>query len=200
MKKGRPRQFDEEEVIDKAMRVFWKKGYDGASLGDLTSAMGLSRPSLYAAFGDKRSLFLRTLDRYRESPASYVNRALAKPTACEVFHDLLHGVVDLVTDADNPGGCLFVSAALSGEEGPEPIREELADRRRRGERDILKRFQRAAREGDLPAGTDPKTLAKLAATLLWGISIQGVNGSSRKDLLKVAEAAIRLFPGTSKKP
>lgn len=194
MKKGRPRQFDEDEAIDKAMRVFWKHGYEGASLSDLTAAMGISRPSLYAAFGDKQSLFLRALDRYRESPASYVNRALAEPAARGVFKSLLHGVISLVTDPKNPGGCLFVGASLPAAHGEEPIRTELARRRLEGERDIRKRYQRAAREGDLPSDADPKTLAKLTATLMWGICVQSTNGAKRSDLMKTAELAVAAFP------
>lgn len=194
MKKGRPRQFDEEDAVDSAMRVFWKKGYEGASLNDLTSAMGISRPSLYAAFGDKRSLFLRALDRYRESPASYVNRALAKPTAREVFDGLLRGVIELVTDPNNPGGCLFVCGSLPTGDESDSIRNELAHRRLGGEQDIRRRFQRAAREGDLPPSADPKVLAKLAATLIWGISVQSANGASRSELSKIADLAINAFP------
>lgn len=194
VKKGRPRQFDENEALEKAMHVFWKNGYEGASLDGLTDAMGISRPSLYAVFGDKQSLFLRALDRYRESPASYVNRALVKPTAREVFESLLHGVIDLVTDPKNPGGCLFVGASLPAGDGSEPIRHELARRRLAGEQDIRKRFQKAAREGDLPPNADPKTLAKLAATLIWGICVQSTNGAKRSELLKIAELSVAVFP------
>jgi AcrR family transcriptional regulator len=196
VKKGRPRQFDEDEAIEKAMRVFWKNGYEGTSVSDLTSSMGISRPSLYATFGDKRSLFLRSLDRYRESPASYVNRALAKPTAREVVQSLLHGVIDLVTDPTNPGGCLFVGASLPASEESEAIRHELARRRIDGELDIRKRLQKAAREGDLPTDAEPKALAKLAATLIWGISVQSTNGARRTELLKIAELAMGAFPAT----
>ena len=191
MAKGGPRQFDTGDAIDTAMRVFWKCGYEGASLDVLTRQMGISRPSLYAAFGNKEALFIKALDRYRESPASYVNRALAKPTAREVFESLLNGVIDLVTDPENPGGCLFVSASL----GAPAVRNELAARRLDGEDEIRERFDQARTEGDLPAGTDTRALAKLTATLLWGISIQGMNGATRSELRKAAKLAAAAFPG-----
>lgn len=198
MKRGRPRQFNEGEALERAMRVFWRLGYEGASLNHLTEAMGISRPSLYAVFGDKRALFLRALDRYRESPASYVNRALERQNAREVFETLLRGVIDLVTDPKNPGGCLFVCVALPSRSEPDEIRSELARRRIAGERDILKRFQRAAREGDLPKNADPRSLAKLAATLMWGIAVQSTNGATRSELVRIAKLAVAAFPGPQK--
>jgi AcrR family transcriptional regulator len=190
MAKGRPRKFDPEQAIGQAMHVFWKKGYERTTLDDLTEATGVSRPSLYAAFGNKESLFLKVLDRYRSDPASYVNRALAKPTAREVFSSLLYGVIDLITDPDNPGGCLFVCGAL--------VSSELASRRIEGEEEILERFQRAVAEGELQPEVDPNTLAKLAATLLWGLSVQGINGSTKKELRQVAKLALDAFPDGGK--
>ena len=199
LKKGRPRKFDVEVALDKAMFVFWRNGFDGASLDDLTTAMGISRPSLYAAFGDKHSLFLKVLDRYRQSPASYVNKALEKPTAFEVFKALMYGVIDLVTDKKNPGGCLFVCGVLPVGDRSASVRNELAFRRESGEKDIVFRFQRALDEGDLPAGSDPAALGKLAATLMWGISVQGSNGAAKDELTPIAELALNSFPKTLKR-
>lgn len=195
--RGRPRKFDLELALERAMHVFWRNGFEGASLDDLTAAMGISRPSLYAAFGDKHSLFLQVLDRYRQSPASYVNTALQKPTAFEVFRGLLYGVIDLVTDKRNPGGCLFVCGVLPIGDGSEAVRSELAFRRLSGEKDIISRFQRAVDEGDLPQDTDPKVLGKLAATLMWGMSVQGSSGATKKELTPIAELALNSFPGSS---
>ncbi len=193
MTRGRPREFDREEALDAAMRVFWKCGYDGATIPKLTDAMGINRPSLYAAFGNKEELFSKVLDCYRADPASYVNRALAKPTAREVFGSLLSGVIDLVTDPENPGGCLFVSGSLASGDESANARRELSARRINGENDIYKRFRQAVAEGDLPAGTDARSLAKFAATLLWGISVQSVNGSTKTELKKVAKLALGSF-------
>lgn len=202
MPKGRPRNFDADEAIDKAMKVFWRKGFEGTTIPDLTAALGINRPSLYAAFGNKESLFRLVLDRYRRDPASYVNRALVQPTAREVFRELLSGVIDLVTDPDNPGGCLFVCGSLASSEEGEPIRNELSSRRLEGEAEIRERFDRARKEGDLPADTDSQSLAKFAATMIWGLSIQGMNGSSKKEMMSVANIAIESFEAKirNKKP
>src|SRR5213594_2671193 len=97
MPKGRPREFDIEKALDRAMEVFWRKGYEGASLPDLTKAMGINRPSMYAAFGNKEALFRRALDRYAQGPAHYVSDALNAPTAREAIERLFFGVIDLVT-------------------------------------------------------------------------------------------------------
>ena len=108
MAKGRPREFDVNEALDRAMRVFWRRGYEGATLPDLTAAMGINRPSLYAAFGSKEELFRKALDRYVKGPAAYVREALNEPTARGVADRLLSGTIDLVTDRRNPRGCLIV--------------------------------------------------------------------------------------------
>src|ERR1051325_3475900 len=104
--RGRPRQFDTEKALDRALTVFWQKGYEGASLLDLTRAMGINRPSLYAAFGNKEALFRKALDRYAEGQAAYIRAALEAPTARAVAERLLHGTVELLTDPRNPRGCL----------------------------------------------------------------------------------------------
>src|SRR5436309_1319981 len=95
--KGRPRTFNIDEALDRALQVFWRKGYEGTSLSDLTRAMGINRPSLYAAFGDKQALFRKVLDRYAEGPAAYVREALQEPTARAVVERLLGGSIDLLT-------------------------------------------------------------------------------------------------------
>jgi AcrR family transcriptional regulator len=194
MSKGRPRNFDIDDALEKAMRVFWKKGYEGTSLPDLTEAIGINRPSLYAAFGKKEDLFNKALDLYRAEPASYVNRALEEPTAYEVFKALLDGVIDLLCDAKNPGGCFFVQGALACSSQSENVRLEVASRRAAGERDIQRRFERSALEGDLPVGYDARELAGFAVTMMWGMSVRAAGGASRKDLQRAAAIALRAFP------
>ena len=108
---GRPREFDLDEALDRAMDVFWRKGYDGATLLDLTRAMRINRPSLYAAFGDKQALYRKALDRYAAGPARYVLEALAEPTARAVAERLFRGTVELVADPRHPRGCLLVQGA-----------------------------------------------------------------------------------------
>lgn len=199
MRKGRPRNFDIDLAIDRAMKVFWKKGFEGTTIPDLTDALDINRPSLYAAFGNKESLFRLALDRYRRDPASYVNRALAKETIREVFSNLLYGVIDLLTDRDNPGGCMFVCASLATSDELSPIKVELADRRMAGEAEIRDRFRKAVRDGDLPRNTDTAALAKYAATMIWGLSVQGLNGSTKKEMLNAAKIAIASFDAATKK-
>lgn len=187
---GRPRQFKIDDAVYQAMLVFWAKGYEGTTIPDLTEAIGINRPSLYAAFGSKRGLFKLALDRYRSEPASYVNRALAKSTAVEAFAALLTGVIDLVTDPERPGGCLFVCGSLARGADDGETQRKLAERRIEGETDIRLRFERAITEGDLPPDSDPAALAKLAATMLWGLSVQAVNGATREELLRVASIIV----------
>src|SRR5438046_5943942 len=110
---GRPRAFDADEALDQALTVFWRKGYEGASLPDLTRAMGINRPSLYAAFGNKEALFRKVLDRYAEGSAACVREALAEPTARSVVEQLLTSAAELFTDPRNPRGCLAVQGALA---------------------------------------------------------------------------------------
>ena len=129
MPRGRPRQFDIDRALDRALKVFWRKGYEGASLHELTRAMGINRPSLYAAFGSKEELFRKALDRYAEGPAAFVREALGEPTAWAVAQRLLAGSIDLLTDRRNPRGCLLVHGALACGEAAESARRELAARR-----------------------------------------------------------------------
>jgi AcrR family transcriptional regulator len=99
--------------VDRALQVFWRQGYERASLADLTKAMGINRPSLYAAFGNKEYLFCKALDRYAEGPAAYTRTALDAPTARAVVERLLLGVVNMLTDPCTPQGCLAVQGALA---------------------------------------------------------------------------------------
>ncbi len=158
MAKGRPREFDIDEALDAALKVFWRKGYEGASLSDLTESMGINRPSLYAAFGDKEQLFRRVLARYVEGPVGYVSKALEEPTARRVAEGLLSRAVDLVTDSQNPHGCLLVQVALACGETADSIRQALVARRLAGEAAIRERFERAWRLATSPPTPTPQTL------------------------------------------
>ena len=163
---GRPRSFDIDRALDRALQVFWRKGYEGTSLSDLTKAVGVNRPSLYAAFGDKETLFRKALDRYLDGPAAYTQEALKESTARAVIERLLRGAADLNAAPRNPGGCLMVQGALACGEAADSIRQELTACRAAGEAAIRRRLEYAKSEGDLPADTDPADLARYVATIL----------------------------------
>jgi len=192
--KGRPREFDVEKALDRALEVFWRKGYEGASLLDLTRAMGINRPSLYAAFGSKEGLFRKALDRYADGPAAYVREALGEPTARAVAERLLRGAIDLLTDRRNPRGCLMVQGALACGAAAESVRRELVSRRAAGESAVRKRFERAVLDGDLAADSDPADLARYVATIIHGMAVQAASGASRTALRRLAVMALRSWP------
>jgi AcrR family transcriptional regulator len=192
--KGRPREFDIDQALERAMEVFWRKGYEGASLPELTKAMGINRPSLYAAFGNKESLFRKALARYAEGPAAYVAEALIAPTARAVVERLLEGSATLLTDPDRPRGCLVVQGALACGEMAETIRRELIARRAALQGDLHKRFELAVSEGDLSSEVDCADLARFVVTIIHGMAVQAVGGATRDDLLRVVALALRAWP------
>ena len=194
MAKGRPRTFEVEKALDCALKVFWCKGYEGTSLLDLTEAMGINRPSLYAAFGNKEELFRKALDRYVAGPACHMREALEEPTARAVAERLLRKTADVLTDPCHPPGCLAVQGALSCGEAAESIRQELSARRSAGEAALRERFERAKSEKDLPPGANPADLARYVTTVIQGMAVQAAGGTSRDDLRRVAETALSAWP------
>src|SRR5262249_32463694 len=126
MPRGRPREFDAEQALEKSLLLFWRHGYEGTSLAALTRAMGINVPSLYAAFGNKETLFRKALDRYLQKPASYFSTALQEPTARRVAEQLFRGAIDMVMNPHHPDGCLLVQGALVSGPIAESIREELS--------------------------------------------------------------------------
>jgi len=191
---GRPRCFDPEKALDAAMKVFWRKGYEGASLSDLTRAMKINRPSLYAAFGDKEELFRKVLARYGEGPAGYVREALQEPTARAVAGRLLSETAEMLGDPRNPRGCLGVQSALACGEGSEAVRRELVSFRQAGEERIRERFKRAKSEGDLPSDSNPSDLAAYITTVIRGMAVDASSGASREQLRRVARMAMQAWP------
>jgi AcrR family transcriptional regulator len=194
MAMGRPREFDVDKALDLALQVFWRKGYEGASMADLTETMGITKPSLYSAFGNKEELFRKALDRYVDGPGGYFQVALAKPTARAVVEHLLYESAAAVTDPDHPPGCLAVQGALSCGDAAESIKQELMSRRAKGEQDLRQRFERAIAEGDLPAGSDAGDLAAYLSAILQGMAVQAAGGTTREQLRKIAEMALRTWP------
>jgi len=190
---GRPREFDTDTALDLALHVFWRKGYEGASMADLTEAMGITKPSLYAAFGNKEDLFRKALDRYVDGPGGYFRTGLKKPTAREAVEHILYESVEAVTDPKNPG-CLAVQGALCCGDAAETIKQELTARRSKSEDDLRLRFTRAIAEGDLPADADAGDLARYVSAILQGMAVQAAGGAPREQLRKLADMAMRSWP------
>lgn len=195
--RGRPREFDLDEVLERALRLFWRKGYEGTSIGDLTEAMGINRPSLYAAFGDKATLFRKVVDRYVSCHGAHVQRALEAPTARETAEQLLRGTAELLSTPGEPRGCLLVHGALACDEASEPIRQALQERRQAVEAALRHRFERASAEGDLPPNADPADLARFLTVVTQGLSVYAAGNASRDELLRVAELALKAWPSGS---
>jgi AcrR family transcriptional regulator len=191
---GRPRNFDKNQALDRALEVFWRKGYEGASLCDLTEAMRINPPSLYAAFGNKEALFRQALDRYAENRAGFVRGALAAPKARDGIAALLRGTARFLTDKCNPAGCLLVQGIAGAGEHAQCIRDEINARRAASEKAIRERLKQAKTEGELPADADPAALARFFATVTQGMATQSAGGASRKDLERVADTALRAWP------
>jgi AcrR family transcriptional regulator len=194
---GRPREFDTDAALEKAMRLFWTKSYEGTSVGDLTETLGISRPSLYAAFGDKQSLFRAALERYAAGPAGYVAAALGKPTAREVAEQLLRGAADLQASSRNPGGCLTVNGAIACGDEAEPVRQVLNAHRTAGVALLRRRFEQARAEHDLPNDSDPGALAHFLAAVVYGMAVLASSGASRKQLEQVLGTAMKAWPATA---
>jgi AcrR family transcriptional regulator len=191
---GRARAFDTDEALERAMTTFWRKGYDGTSLSDLTTAMGISRPSLYAAYGNKEELFRKVLERYGEGPSSYERDALAQPTGREVAESLLRGAADVQTDPDTPAGCLAVLGSTYCAEDSSPIGKILIASRLAGHAAIRERFERAQAAGDLPTTADPQALTHYIGAVVCGMAVLAASGATRKELERVIELTMRAWP------
>ena len=191
---GRPRSFDMDQALDRALEVFWRRGYEGATIADLTAAMGINPPSLYAAFGNKEALFGSALDRYGRVRTAYWSEALQRDTAREVAEGLLRGTAKFLTDPCHPRGCLGVQSALACGEAAQSVREALEARRAEAQAQIRGRLKRAKKDGDLPKDADVAALARYLSTLTEGMAVQAVGGASRKELERVADMALRAWP------
>ncbi|QVQ24707.1 TetR/AcrR family transcriptional regulator [Achromobacter deleyi] len=189
--RGRPRNFDRAQALQKAMEVFWSKGYEGASLTDLTVAMGINSPSLYGAFGSKEGLFREAVELYRETEGGSARRALlAAPTARDAIQSMLLASAERFTAPGLPPGCMIVLGAPAGCVNHASVGNFLGDNRREMQSRILARLNSGASQGELPPGADLKGLAAFYTTVLHGMSIQARDGATRKTLQAVARQAM----------
>ncbi|WP_278264028.1 TetR/AcrR family transcriptional regulator [Nocardia sp. AG03] len=192
--RGRPRGFDRDVALRRAMEVFWEHGYEGASMADLTTAMGINSPSLYAAFGDKEALFRAAVELYGRTDGGLTARALREqPTAYAAIEAMLRDNIVAYTDPDLPRGCMVVLAGATYTTRNAPIREFLTRARRDTDADIRARLDRGVAEGDLVPDTDTAALATFFSTVLYGLSIQARDGVEHAELSATVDNALRVL-------
>ncbi|MET4039000.1 TetR/AcrR family transcriptional regulator [Bradyrhizobium sp. RT6a] len=194
---GRPREFDAETALDQAMEVFWRHGYEGATVAQLTEAMGINPPSLYACFGNKEGLLKAALDRYTKLRNVWMDEVVAAPTARDVAERMLMGIADKQTDPANPPGCLLVQGGIACGTGSESVPFELAARRAENEDQLRDRFIRAKAEGDLKESADPAALARYVSAVSVGMGVMASSGSDREALQQVASVAVQAVEAQS---
>ena len=190
---GRPREFEIDEAIDKATYLFWRNGYGGTSLSDLTKAIGITPPSFYFAFGSKEGLFKKVVERYYAEGSKIAEAAFREPTARAAATHFLCGYANVLTDPRHAPGCLAMNSALPCAAG-DPLREWLADLREQVRIRLRDRFADALERGDLPVGTDPDALARLVVVIAWGMAVEAQAGASREDLERMIALALATWP------
>ncbi|MCK1654542.1 TetR/AcrR family transcriptional regulator [Bradyrhizobium sp. 149] len=188
---GRPREFNAETALDQAMEVFWRHGYEGATIAQLTEAMGINPPSLYACFGNKEGLLKAALDRYTKLRGVWMEEVVAAPTVREVAERMLLGIAEKQTDPANPPGCLLVQGGIACGTGSENVPFELAARRAENEDQLRDRFIRAKAEGDLKESADPAALARYVSAVAVGMGVMASSGADREALRQVASMAVQ---------
>ena len=186
-----------EKALDAATKLFWRKGYDGTSLNDLTKAMGVTPPSFYFAFGNKEGIFRQVVDRYVQSCRGLAEAACDEPTAREVAARFLHGLADIFTDSVHAPGCLGMNSSLPCTAG-DPIRAWLAEHREQFRQKLRDRFVEARKAGDIVPEADPDALARFVVVVAWGMAIEAQSGAGRKDLYRAIGVALAAWPDDAK--
>jgi AcrR family transcriptional regulator len=195
--RGRPRTFDIDHALDRAVEVFWKHGYQDASLHDLTEAMGLSKPSLYAAFGDKEALYLKGLQRYLSLLiARHAATLNEEPDGRAALVGFLRSLAGMLTDPALPGGCFIINgtADCGGSTIPASVELALRSALQGTETMVLERLKRAQKDGQLPPGMTPEALASLFGSLIAGMAVQAKSGVGEAKLMTVIETAMTMWP------
>ncbi|GAA2465464.1 TetR/AcrR family transcriptional regulator [Streptomyces macrosporus] len=194
--RGRPRSFDRDTALEKALRTFWEHGYETTSIADLTRAMGIAAPSLYAAFGDKKTLFEEVVEVYVHRYGGFIGRALAEePTARGAVGRVLREAAVEYTEPGRPPGCLVINAAVNAAPASAEVAEALRAMREENVRAFASRIRAGVAAGELPEDTDVSALARFTAAVLQGMSQQARDGAGRGELEAVADAAMRAWPG-----
>ena len=193
--RGRPREFDPDKALASALQIFWQHGYEGASMAELTEAMGITKPSLYACFGNKEALFKKALDLYEREKLAYVKTALEAPSGKAVAQKLLEGGLDTHCGAKDPQGCLGVISMVACSTEAPSLRDHIIARRASSEAAVVERLERAKAEGDLPDCVDPKALAQCLTTVMQGLSVKAQGGASRDEMQNIVDTFLAIWPG-----
>src|SRR5690349_17043722 len=192
-RRGRPRAYDPAQALARAAATFWKAGYAGTSLDDLAEATGMNRPSLYAAFGDKRDLYLKTLEHYREESRALARAALADDPPLKVFLKRFYDkALDLYLD-EGPRGCYSIGTAATVAAVDDQVRAFLADSMRSTDSFLKHRIEKAKQRGEIARDADPAALAYLASGTLHTLAVRARAGLPRKELDALADAAIGII-------
>jgi AcrR family transcriptional regulator len=193
--RGRPRGFDRDEALERAMRLFWSRGYEATSISDLTQAMDITPPSLYAAFGDKKRLFLEAVERYEQEAGCFARKALTnEPTAELAIRRLLLDAAKSFTDPKNPKGCLIVLGATNCAIESTDLFEALAERRRAAENAVRARIATGQTAGELSDNADVDALTGMVTATLYGLAIKARDGASRARLRIIVEQLMMMWP------
>lgn len=196
-KTGRPLSFDRDAALHQAMLMFWRHGYEATSLSDLTAAMGVTSPSIYAAYGDKKRLFLAAVEHYVGGPVTARSIIDDAATARDAAANLLQASVIGFTGADTPPGCLLASSAISCSAAAADVQVELASIRRSIEAHLRLRIEHAVAIGEMPASSEAVALAGHIMAVIQGLSTLARDGATREKLLRVASAAMAAWPDGS---
>ncbi len=193
--KGRPRGFDRDEALTRALDVFWRRGYEPASVTELCIAMGINPPSLYAAFGNKAKLFLEAVDFYERTYWSATWAGLEKePDVYRAIEAFFKAAAGILLSPQAPCGCLVVLAAINVSSDSTEVSDAIKSLRQVSKRLFAQRLKQGIKDGQLPQKTDVKSLAATLSTMLEGMSIQARDGLVHAELARVASHAVRLLP------
>jgi AcrR family transcriptional regulator len=193
--RGRPREFAFKDALSAALEVFWSKGYEGTSIDDLCTAMGVGKSSLYASFGNKEEVFRKVLDVYITEKLAYTREALAEPTARAVAEHFMRGGLEAQVSGSDPSGCLGVITVTANGPDAAPLKALAISRGKLARTALNKRFERAKAEGDLPPGIDVVGLTSFLFAILQGMAVQAVSGANRADLERLIETGMAIWPG-----
>lgn len=195
MARGRPREFDVDDALDKAILLFWRQGYEGTSLADLINAMGITKPSLYAAFGNKEELFKKAVDRYADKRLAILDKIFGQPSSRHAIEGFLAMFTGAEAADGTPCGCLMVQGALVCSPDGDSVKDDLLSRRMSNLKLLCERLERWKADGDLPADTDTESLGRYVITVANGLAVQATGGAKPEQLQEVVRQFMQSWPG-----